>query len=148
MDACFSGGFITNNESLDAIHPEYVTGFSPSTYVSPLRAFADIGELLGKNAETQGRTAPIVLAAAGSAEYSYEDTYHQGLELELRNGVFTYFLLESAQRGDRNGDGFVTTTEAYTYAARAIDRYWNSYGGSNFHPHISGGLKDLVLFGF
>lgn len=148
MDACNSGGFIPDSESLDAINPAYVAGFSPSTYVSPLRAFADLGELLGRNAQAQGRAAPIVIAAAGSEESSYEDDLHQGIDLKLENGAFTYFLLEAAQRGDGNGDGYVTATEAYTYAARALDRYWNLRGGSSFHPHISGGLRDLVLFGY
>jgi hypothetical protein len=148
MDACNSGGFIPESESWDAIDAAYVQGLSPTTYANPLKALANFGELLEKNAAAAGLPAPLVLSAAGSAESSYEDDTHMGIELELKNGVFTYFLLEAAQRGDRNGDGYVTATEAYTYAARAIDRYWNSAGGSNFYPHISGGLKDLVLFGF
>jgi hypothetical protein len=112
----------------------------------------DFGELLSKNAGQNGQPGPIVISAAGSEESAWESTssYFEG------HAVFTYFLFEAAAKGDSNGDGFVTASEAYSYTADAIRFIWNTavqdmYNAEagmypDFMPHISGGARDLVLF--
>jgi uncharacterized caspase-like protein len=39
------------------------------------------------------------------------------------HGLFTYFLLRTPARADRNGDGWITATEAYAYTK---DRLWKT----------------------
>ncbi len=139
-DSCYSGGFVSVRDSSDVIPQSYVP-YGTNSSVSALAALGQFGDLLAANAAERGILAPIVISAAGSTELSYE-TY------ALQNGVFTNYLLEAATNGDTDRDGFVTCTEAYTYAAKAIDQYWNrtSVSSDAFYPHISGGLRDLVLF--
>ena len=89
------------------------------------------------------------MTAAGSEELSYESgTYG--------NGVFTYFFLEAASKGDLDGNGFVTLQEAYRYARERVDAHWNSlyymYYESettiyaDYLPRISGNARDVVIF--
>ncbi|MFZ3109585.1 MAG: hypothetical protein WA234_02690, partial [Rectinemataceae bacterium] len=136
----YSGGFVSSRESSDVIPQSYIP-YGTNLSVSALAALGQFGDLLAANAAEKGSLAPIVISAAGNSELSYETS-------ALGNGVFTYYLLEAATGGDTNHDGFVTCTEAYTYAAKAIDANWNRISSSSdaFYPHISGGLRDLVLF--
>ena len=140
VDSCYSGGFVSSRESSDVIPQSYIS-YGTNSSVSALAALGQFGDLLAANAAEKGLLAPIVISAAGNSELSYETS-------ALGNGVFTNYLLEASTYGDANRDGFVTCTEAYTYAAKAIDRDWNRPNGSSvaFYPHISGGLRDLVLF--
>lgn len=104
-------------------------------------ALSNFGSLLVANASASGAKTPIVLSAAGTNESSYDGT------VAMQHGVFTYYLLQAATNGDGNGDGVVTTTEAYAYTFAAIKAQWDSdpYVIA-FLPHISGGTRDLVLF--
>lgn len=141
-DSCFSGGFVPSSDSADTIGQEYAADSGGSVYSSPLAALGSFGDLLAANAAAKGILSPVVISAAGSRESSYDGTSSMG------HGVFTYYLLESATKGDANGDGYVTCTEAYSYAAKAVNWAWNNSIGGNkeFYPHISGGLRDLALF--
>jgi hypothetical protein len=141
IDACYSGGFVPQSDSLDIIDPDFDVNFSYSASSPALAGLSDIGALLARNLDHSGILEPIILSAAGFDELSWETG-------ELKHGVFTYYLLKAAGNGDTNRDGYVSTTEAYTYAAKSIDKSWNDlYGNSNaFYPHITGGLRDLVLF--
>jgi hypothetical protein len=53
--------------------------------------------------------AVITLAAAAFGESAREDD-------RLGHDVYTYFLLEALEHGDRDGDGAVTVSEAHDYA--------------------------------
>ena len=140
IDACHSGGFVEGEDSLDGLGESYVPD-RQTINTSALLALSQFGDLLAKNAIAAGRPSPVALSAAGPAELSWESA-------TLGNGVFTYYLMESVLKGDSNGDGFVTATEAYSYAARRINSEWNAnnWTANAFYPHISGGLRDLVLF--
>lgn len=147
-DSCFSGGFIPDTEVLDAVHPNYSASQFLTKKSFPFFAFTNLAALVQNNTNSGGGLVPMVLSAAGSLEYSYEspsfkDTDGNG------HGVFTYFLLESAQKGDSNGDGYVTATEAYNYTVKNISERWNLTNAQwdyDFYPHISGGIRDIVLF--
>ena len=53
----------------------------------------------------------VILMSSKSNEYSY-------MSLQLKNGIFTYFLLEGfAGSADSNHDGWVSAEEAFDYAA-------------------------------
>jgi uncharacterized caspase-like protein len=147
IDTCFSGGFVDPGSSIDTAPQDYSA--ANGTRLLPLtEAITSFGSLLSANAAERGAASPIVLAAAGSQELSWEaDSPPYG-----GHGVFTHFLLESAANGDSNGDGFVSTSEAYSYSLSGIESAWNSepynqYSMQLFLPHISGGVRDLVLFG-
>jgi len=141
IDACYSGGFVPQSDSLDIIDPDYDANFGSSVSSLALTGLGDLGVLLAKNLEQSGKLEPIVMSASGSEELSWESS-------SLKHGVFTYYLMKAAESGDTNRDDYVSATEAYTYAAKGIDKNWNElYGNSAaFYPHITGGLRDLVLF--
>jgi hypothetical protein len=130
IDACNSGGFIGDSPDVDTggSTPAYSTGDAFSKY------FANAGA--GDIAYTEA----IVISAAGERELSYEVAGYN-------HGVFTYFLLQTPSRADRNGDGFVTASEAYYFTKNAIQSNWNPRNPTeSFTPHISGGAMDFVLF--
>lgn len=121
IDACYSGGFIGNELETD---------------VSLLEAINLYTNYKGEGYDIDPRDA-LVISASRENEFSFE---FNDPALPT-HGVFTYFFLETADRGDRNGDGYVTALEAYFYAKEQIK------GTSDqFSPHVSGGPVDFVLF--
>ncbi len=136
LDSCYSGGFIGDSGAAVDTTPANIGGNAIPAF--PLAALTRFAELLGRNAVASGKPVPIILSAAGSAEESWESGSYG-------HGIFTYYLLESAVSGDRDGDGNVTVSEAYAYASAAIESSWNARN-TPFLPHISGGTRDLVLF--
>jgi uncharacterized caspase-like protein len=57
----------------------------------------------------------LMMTAADTNEFSLEDARWEG------HGVFTHFLLEALQgKGDSNGDGIITFTEAYEHVSRSV----------------------------
>jgi len=140
-DSCYSGGFVAAGDSSDQIVTPYDPTSDPTIWITPLPTMAKFAELLSLNAKATGNLELITISASGAEELSWET-------FALQNGVFTHFLLDAATEGDRNKDGFVTCTEAYSYAARRVDSYWNDSEPSakGFYPHITGGWRDLVLF--
>ncbi len=148
-DSCYAGGFVDSGDSTDSISSPYTSWGSDTVSVSSLAALGDFGGLLAKNASAAGALVPIAISAAGNKESSYEDwPVGDPNNMGIDHGIFTYYLAESAAKGDANGDGYVTCTEAYTYAAKSIKTNWNDQTSSwsAFYPHISGGMRDLVLF--
>lgn len=138
-DACYSGGFVDAGDSIDTVPDNYTSGRTdPDSLVFPFAAISNFGDLLALNANARS-LMPIVMSAAGAAEFSYESGGYG-------HGLFTYFLLESASKGDRNGDGWVSCSEAAAYASREIERQWNDGTGRDFRPHISGSGRDIALF--
>jgi len=148
IDACYSGGFVTTDMEIDGIPQNYSFYYYGPVQPVVQTAMARFGELLALNAASKGQPKPIVLSAAGSAEFSYEDWAQTSDNyLGLGHGIFTYYLLQSATEGDGNGDGYITTSEAYAHAVAGVNATWNSIMlGSDFMPHLSGGSRDLVLF--
>lgn len=149
LDTCYSGGFVTDTGTLDSAPQTfgvYDDGTDGSAILAALGSYSD---LLASAFESYDPATPMVVTAAGSEELSYESgTYG--------NGVFTYFYLQAASRGDLDGNGFVTFQEAYRYARAGVERYWNSiyfssYDSStgtfaDFLPRISGNARDIVIF--
>jgi hypothetical protein len=138
LDACFSGGFISNSLEADAIPPDYSQ--------RPDGIFGSLGNAiyLYANFQDYGSDIPpgeaLVIAASGEQDYAYETD---------DNGVMTGYLLESATKGDLNFDGYITVSESYFYIYRNINKYFNKlYGpsGDAFFPHVSGGPVDYILF--
>ncbi len=137
IDACNSGGFIGNELETDLIPPS----LGDSSDESVLDYLADAISLYtnfdGSTSDITPENA-LVIAAAGEREESFESN-------DYEHGVMTYFLLESAQKGDRNDDGYTTVTEVFDYILRSIQEDWNvTYPA--FAPHVSGGPVDYVLF--
>jgi uncharacterized caspase-like protein len=137
LDTCFSGGFVSSGSAVDS-SPQYYA--SMPSYSAFSAAMVKFGNLLVQNASASGSKTPIVISAAGSLESCIETS-------GLSHGVFTYYLIEAATKGDSDGDGYVTATEAYAYAAQGVKSWDLFYGYSSaFLPHISGDTRDLVLF--
>jgi hypothetical protein len=144
LDCCNSGAFGLSRGATDASPQDYSSMQSYSAFST---ALANFGSLLVANASASGAKTPIVLSGAGSLESDYDGSPN------MAHGVFTYYLLEAATKGDSDGDGVVTTTEAYAYAAKSIKAWGASLtiadyydGVLPFLPHISGDTRDLVLF--
>lgn len=140
LDTCYSGGFVDTGSATDTVSQDYTNGESEGSTVAT--AIGNFGDLLVANAEESNATPPIVISAAGSEEESIELSSYG-------HGVFTYFLLASASSGDSNDDGYVSTTEAYSYSKSKVLSNFDTdsyYSGYEFLPRISGGARDLVLF--
>ncbi|HOX11904.1 MAG TPA: caspase family protein [Spirochaetia bacterium] len=145
LDTCYSGGLVsvTNTGTTDAADPDYTNGSSTSTLLATLKNYST---LFGDAFRTGSVSDPIVVTAAGSQEESLElSTYG--------HGVFTYFFLQAAEKGDLNGDGHVTIQEAFSYAKGKVETNFNTlgeiyptYSGSEFLPRISGNARDIVIF--
>ncbi|MBI4714477.1 MAG: caspase family protein [Nitrospirae bacterium] len=61
---------------------------------------------------TQGK-GRVILTASAANEVSIEKD-------DVRHGIFTYYLLESFRNGDLDGDGIITTGEAFRYVSRKV----------------------------
>ncbi len=141
IDACNSGGFIHNFTDTDAVPPNYTKNILENRDNVFQKAVALYGEAVNGSTTDLSYEDAVVLSASGEQEYSVE--LHS-----IEHGLFTYFFLETPQEGDINGDGYITITECYAYVAAAIDFNWNDngYPTYNYHPHITGGPMDYVIF--
>jgi uncharacterized caspase-like protein len=155
LDSCYSGGFVDTGSSTDAIPSSYglLEGGVEAGFLNTV--FGNFGSLLQKSVSDKGDPDVLTITAAGSNEPSWDDGNHL-------HGAFTYYLLQAASSGDSDGDGYVTATEAYSYAKKKVKAVWdadyttnldswqsyyNSYGYvPDFLPHISGGTGELVLY--
>jgi uncharacterized caspase-like protein len=143
LDTCFSGGFVSPGPAMDTAPQSYGPAAGGTSPFWLSAAMGNFGALLAATAKDAGRPAPIVISAAGSQELSYE------YGLPYAHGIFTFYLLEAAAKGDLSGDGRISTTEAYAYVAQRMARDWNaqtSSGYQDYYPHLSGSPRALVLF--
>jgi len=77
LDSCYSGGFVDQGDSIDAV-PGNSASMQTSTTITMLFRF---GELVAQNAAAgQGNSSsiPLVISAAGWAEESWEDGSYGG----------------------------------------------------------------------
>ncbi|HEB09945.1 MAG TPA: caspase family protein [Spirochaetales bacterium] len=134
IDACNSGGFIGNKLEVDATPPDY-SGTEDSSLGQAISLWANFS---GEAYDISPYDA-LVISASGEREYSWEGG------VPYNHGFFTYFLLETPDHGDNNGDGYVTVTEAYYYTRTNL---LSLFSGSSkvYAPHVSGGPVDFVLF--
>ncbi len=142
MDACNTGGFIGTSPDTDIIPQNFLT--DDNTRVRGL--FSKTFSLYFEYPDTASTEVPysnaLVLSAAGELEYSWESGAYN-------HGVFTYFLLQSAETGDANRDGWVSVDEVYQYTAEQIYENWSSQtriDDLQYHPHLSGGPVTFALF--
>ncbi|MCX7025862.1 MAG: caspase family protein [Spirochaetes bacterium] len=149
LDSCFSGGFIPDGSGGVDFAPERFDPASGPPYDYPgygILSFETMARI-AIGSFGSGDRSVIVLSAAGSGESSWEDGTH---------GIFTAGLLASRTRGDKDGDGFVTTSEAFNYARERVKREWNELYGDiyddppgeyrDFLPRMDGGSRDYILF--
>lgn len=137
LDSCHSGGFALPGATVDGVPQSLGQASSDLRYTLFTDAAGDAAEAWLMRAETG---SAVVLAAAGTTELSYENA-------TLGHGVFTYYLLQAASFGDADLDGWVSSTELYGYASRAISTLWNPIkAGQEFHPHVSGSPREYAVF--
>lgn len=174
LDACFSGGFITMKDGNDGVPQDteayyhalwqaFLKGQSPQAGLDTSAWFQSVTndhtsslaswtKALAAGSGFAADQAQL-LTAAGALEESYDDN-----RFDFQHGVFTYFLLESKTKGDFDGNGYVTVSEAYRYAFDGIQGRWNLVWGAVgedgfsraadflFLPHLSAGPADYLLF--
>ena len=136
LDSCYSGNFVTEAPTVSP-YPDDYTGTTVFSYPFSFT-------LIEKAATAYSSSSDgnlIALSAAGADELSEESA-------TLAHGIFTAGLLKSADSGDANGDGLVTLTEAYNYAANFVQTEWNAKHSSDsiYLPRLSGNALDVVLF--
>ena len=139
LDSCYSGGYIGNELEADG-EPSSLAEGSESIIALAARAVSLYANFDGSSADIPPWEA-LVLSACGESERSWESSSYG-------HGVFTYYLLEAESEGDRNGDGWVTVTEAYDYIQENLYANWSQPLGLYYAyaPHVSGGPVDYVLF--
>lgn len=120
LDSCYSGGFVgSSSTSSDTSSQNYGYYESGTGEADLLYALSHSSEFIAKNLAENGDPDVLCISAAGSEEMSWDDSDH-------KNGAFTYYLLASADSGDSNGDGYVSATEAYSYAKAKIKTGWDA----------------------
>ncbi len=144
LDSCFSGGFVGNPLEVDMTPPAYLDShgiITPMVIAQAVENYAAFSSGAGAGGISPYGNA-IVISAAGAEESSWE---YGG---SFNHGVATYFFLQAPQHGDLNGDGLVSTLEAFSLIQAGVDNEWNSSVSLSeiFAPHISGGPLDYVLF--
>jgi len=83
--------------------------------------------------------ATVVLAASAWEESARED-------VNLKNDVYTHFLIEGIKKNDRNNDGAVTVTEAHDYAKQQTYYYTKGEQRPSVESVITG-ADPIVLSG-
>lgn len=146
LDSCNSGGFVPAAQRgivvEDLVYYDGDYGVYDDLNLSPFSASAAVRTYFGASEATVGDGSVFVFAAAGAHEDAQEIT--------SQNGVVTGHLLESRTHGDQDDDGWVTTTEAFSYVVAAMngDGGWNqdSHPTYAYLPRISAGPTESVLF--
>lgn len=173
LDCCFSGGFIRNVGS-DGVPQDtaayytqlwkaFLAGKAPGaetalgswfseTATDQTTALASWTKAVGSGSGFSPGQAQV-LSAAGALELSWDDGSHG-----WGHGAFTHFLLDAKTRGDFDGNGYVTVSEAYRYSFEGLQQEWNLVWGAvgagtlakatsqAFLPHLSQGPADYLLF--
>jgi len=87
------------------------------------------------NRLTQGK-GRVIITASEANEVSLERD-------DFGHGVFTHFLLESLRHGDIDGDGLITTNEAFRYVSQKVP----DATGQNQHPVKKGIESAEIILG-
>ncbi|MBI9102817.1 MAG: caspase family protein [Spirochaetales bacterium] len=160
LDSCNSGGFIGTSPTVDTIPWNYTptkdSDYEEGTAGAAFSAWLNFPETTSADILS---SEAIVMTAAGENEESWESGDH---------GIFTGLLLETPANGDKNGDGWITVTEAYVYCLDGLQASWNAaeledyeqlqiiYGDDPYNhgyvdnysylPHITGSPLDFILY--
>lgn len=151
LDSCNSGGFVDSGATVDAVSPVFGRYNDLGDYITDGDAaytwFIDSLSGSVKSYISYSNSSPyVVISAAGAGEFSWEGG---------SNGIFTAAILASQKKlnaADRDGNGYVDTTELYIFCAETINSGWNSIGtypSSNwdvFFPHLSGTPREYALW--
>ena len=89
--------------------------------------------------EAQGSDR-FIMTACRDGQVSYEDH-------SLRNGIFSYYLINSLDNAnDQNSDGVISMEEIFSYVSSGTQSYSGSYGpGYQCHPQISDGISGQAV---
>jgi len=117
QDTCFSGA----------------TGLTGRTIQTAMFRASISDHFLNRLTQGKGR---IIITASEANEVSLERD-------DFGHGVFTYFLLEALRHGDRDGDGFITTTEAFRYVSEKVP----AATGQTQHPVKKGIESAEIILG-
>lgn len=130
LDSCFSGGMIDVRSSQSA------RGLGPKPPAPEAMTAALWRDGFAQDIEGPGR---VVLAASAEEQSSWEFG-------ALKNGVFTYYLLEAmtSPSADTNGNGWISAEEAFAYAASRVDNYVWTHTGTHQNPQMSDGVSGEV----
>lgn len=151
LDSCNSGGFVYEGATVDAVSPLFgkydETGeyYNTQGDVSYSWFIDSLGDTVKSYISYENSSSYVVISAAGAKEDSWEGG---------NNGIFTAAILASqkSSNADRDGNGYVDTTELYIFCAETINSGWNSLGtypSGNwdvFFPHLSGTPREYALW--
>lgn len=159
VDACMSGGLMDQGKEI-AVQPNYTV---PNEY--PFNFGDNLWQAYQGAYSGSGRipTDMVVLTAAGGAETTPDKLFDINFDLTANynyrgttyQGPYTYQILKALDllgtEADRNGDGYVSTTEIHAVAAEGFQGWKNEYAakrlipGWNNSPRISGGPLEFLL---
>lgn len=154
MDSCFSGAFVPEGPSIDAVPP--IFGPNDGGYIK-YSLFLDAGSpAMWQYLSYKEEPSFVVLSAAGSEELSWE----AGISGNPTSwhGIFTLSILHAMEnsKADIDRDGYLSTGELFSYSKDFINLYWNlSYSNyfentvkqyRDFHPHVSGSAREYILW--
>lgn len=94
------------------------------------------------NMGAQGLTGPgrMVLVGSSKDQCAFDNE-------ALGHGVFTYYLVEGLQKGEKDTDGKVSLQEAFWYAQEQVKEYAEDWYSREVEPEMSDGISvPLFLF--
>jgi len=152
LDSCFSGGFVDEGATVDAVPPIFERG-TYSGDISYTWFVNALGDAIAGYLTYSSDSNYVVISASGSRELSWESGAYG-------HGIFTYLVLRAAYGdADYNGDGYVTTTELYAFCEVNFGQTWNDsnddyevevfvneYQNADYLPHLSGTAREYALW--
>lgn len=129
IDSCFSGGMVKGMVGM-------TRGLPQATPSGNAFGALQLGDGFAQDVSRSGR---VVLMASSEDQPSWEFG-------ALKNGVFTYFLLQAlwSRGADLNGDGLVSAEEAFQYLISRVDSYVYANTGSHQNPRLYDGISGEV----
>lgn len=116
IDACYSGAMRRESTVVDYLPDDYDGGTIERPNAS--ERIKDAMQNYSTLRNVGSNIGFALLASSGSKEVSWDGFFS--------HGVFSYFLIRSAEDGDLNGDRVVTMSEAYNYIFSSVQKYWNT----------------------
>jgi hypothetical protein len=152
LDSCFSGGFVEEGATVDAVPPI----FEPGTYsgdISYTWFVNALGDSIAGYLSYSSDSNNVVISASGAQELSWESGSYG-------HGIFTYLILQATSGdADYDNDGYVTTTELYAFCEVNFAQVWNDandnnlvevfvneYQNADYLPHLSGTAREYALW--
>jgi len=125
IDWDYDAGYMIPDDILSA----WLDQLGPATTVVVILDCGNMG------AQGLAGSGTMVLAGSSKDQCAFDNE-------ALGHGVFTYYLVDGLQKGDKDSDGKVSLQEAFWYAQEQAKEYANDWFGREVEPEMSDGTSE------